>query len=393
MTRSPSGSGPSRARHALRTWALRLHRWVGLASGLVVFVVSLSGAVYVWEAELFALGHRALVHVAPSPRRAGAETLVGAAQQALAPGRQVQRLTLYRDPGRAAVALSARANPHAATSFQEYHWYDEVYLDPATARVLGVVDRTREWTFLTRRLHTSLLLAERGTQVVAVATLLFLGMLLTGLVLWWPRTRAVLATRLRPRLAAPWKRAVFDGHAVLGFYGVLGLLVVALTGPVWTWRWYANAIAWTLTGQARLVNEPVPTPAPAADTVAAPMERALQATVRAVPDHVRLMLELPPDDTRVITVGAVFDRTSLWEEYERYYFHPTTGALLGDERFEEKNLAMKWRNSNYGIHTGTLLGWPTQVAATAVALLATSLPVTGALIWLPRWRRGRARRR
>lgn len=378
---------------------MRLHRWVGLASGLVVFIVSLSGAVYVWEAELFAAGHRALVRVDAGAARADASTLVAAAQRVLADGRQVQRLTIYRDPGRAAVALSARANPHAVTSFEEYDWYDEVYLDPATARVLGVVDRTREWTFLTRRLHTSLWLAEGGTQVVAVATLLFVGMLLTGLVLWWPRTRAVLETRLRPRLVAPWKRAVFDGHAVLGFYGLLGLLVVALTGPVWTWRWYTNAIAWTLTGEPRLINEPVPTPAPVARTAAAedpagePMERALRATVQQVPDYGRLMLELPPDSTRVLVVGAVFDRSSLWEEYERYYFHPATGALLGDERFEEKNLGMKWRNSNYGIHTGTLLGWPMQVAATGVALLATSLPVTGALIWFPRWRRGRARRR
>jgi len=372
---------------------LRLHRWVGLASGLVVFVVSLSGAVYVWEAELFALGHRNLVRVTPATTRADAAALVAAAQGALEDGRQVQRLTLYRDPGRAAVALSQRGNPAATHSFEEYHWYDEVYLDPATARVLGVVDRTREWTFLTRRLHTSLLLAEHGTQVVAVATLLFAGMLLTGLVLWWPRTRAVLATRLRPRLAGPWKRATFDAHAVLGFYGLLALLVVALTGPVWTWRWYTNAIAWALTGEARLVNEPVPVPAPIARASGDPMERALQATMREVPDYGRLMLEVPPDSTRVLTVGAVFDRTSLWEEYERYYYHPTSGALLGDERFEEKNLAMKWRNSNYGIHTGTLLGWPMQLAATGVALLATSLPVTGVLIWFPRWRRGRARRR
>jgi len=393
MPVAPPESVSPRARRPVKSWTTRLHRWVGLASGVVVFIVSLSGAIYVWEAELFALGNRGLVYVAPAGSRADAATLVAAAQGALAPGRQVQRLTLYRDPGRAAVAISQRGNPEAASYFQEYDWYDEVYLDPASARVLGVVDRTREWTFVTRRIHTSLLLAERGTHLVAVATLLFTGMLLTGLYLWWPRTRAVLATRLRPRLVGPWKRAVFDGHAVLGFYGLLGLLVVALTGPVWTWRWYTNAIAWTLTGEARLVNEPVPVPAPVVTPSAQPEERALQATARAVPDYGRLMLEVPPDSTRVLTVGAVFDRSSLWEEYERYYFHPTSGELLGDERFEEKNLAMKWRNSNYGIHTGTLLGWPMQLAATAVAVLATSLPVTGALVWFPRWRRGRARRR
>jgi uncharacterized iron-regulated membrane protein len=239
--------------------------------------------------------------------------------------------------------------------------------------------------------HTNLLLSQAGSWIVGTATLVFVAMLLTGLILWWPRNRAVLTTRLRPRLLAPWKRAVFDGHNILGFYGLAGLLLVALTGPVWTWRWYTNAIAWTLTGEARLVAQPVPTPRPLPPATDDPLERALIATRALVPDAKRFTLELPPDSSRVLTVGAVFDRNSLWEEYERYYFHPRSAALLGDERFDEKNLAMKWRNSNYGIHTGTLLGWPTQLLATAVSLLAASLPVTGALIWYPRWRRGRER--
>ncbi len=50
---------------------------------------------------------------------------------------------------------------------------------------------------------------------------------------------------------------------------------------------------------------------------------------------------------------------------------------------------MKWRNTNYGIHTGTIFGWPTQVLATLACLVAASLPITGFLIWFPRWRRQR----
>jgi uncharacterized iron-regulated membrane protein len=69
-----------------------------------------------------------------------------------------------------------------------------------------------------------------------------------------------------------------------------------------------------------------------------------------------------------------------------------SAELRGDERFEEKNRAMKWRNTNYGIHTATLFGWPTQVLGTLFSLLTASLPVTGVLVWYPRWKRRRARR-
>lgn len=388
---------------SIRRTLARLHRWIGLASGLIVFVVAITGAIYVWEAELFALGHSTLVRGATPGRRRPAGELLAAAQQAVPAGHSVGRLTLYTAPSRAAVAIAQRLNDGAPTYFEEFQYYDEVYLDPATARVLGVVNRKYDWIFLTRMVHTNLLLADTGTRIVATATLTFVAMVLTGLVLWWPRSRSVLRTRLRVQLAGNWKRVVFDLHNVLGVYGLAGLLLIALTGPVWTWRWYQDAVAWVFTGEARLVGEPVPTPSPVVVPAAnlAPSgaargigagdvaERALREVVTRVPDASRYMIDIPNDPSRVLVVGAVYDRQSLWEEYERYYFHPLTAAFLGDERFEEKNLGMKWRNSNYGIHTGTLLGWPTQVLATLVSLLAASLPLTGALIWFPRWRRSR----
>jgi uncharacterized iron-regulated membrane protein len=119
------------------------------------------------------------------------------------------------------------------------------------------------------------------------------------------------------------------------------------------------------------------------------MDVALHQAIAIVPDAERYLVEIPATTTNVLTVGAVFDRSSLWEEYERYYFHPVTAQLLGDERFEEKNRGMRWRNTNYGIHTGTLVGWPTQILATIAWLVSASLPVTGFLIWFPRWRRKR----
>lgn len=386
-------------RAPIRRTLARLHRWVGLASGLVVFIVGLSGAVYVWEAELFALVHRDKVRVSASPTRLSADSLVAAAQGALPAERRIGRLTVYADRERAAMASATRTTPKALTHFQEYRWFDEVYLDPANGRVLGVVDRKHDPIYLTRVVHTNLMLAQAGSWLVGTATLVFVAMTLSGLVLWWPRTRALWRDRLRPRLIGKWKRAVFDGHNILGVYGLLGLLVVAMTGPVWTWRWYEAGAAYLLTGRAQLVGEPVPaaelSPAPGAGTATvhaaatSPMEMALRITQRQVPDADRWFVEIPSAKARVLTVGAVYDRQSLWEEYERYYFHPQTGEWLGDERFEEKNLGMKWRNSNYGIHTGTLFGWPTQVLATVVSLLAASLPVTGVLIWYPRWRRRR----
>lgn len=378
----------------IRPWLVRIHRWVGLASGLVVFVVALTGAVYVWEGELFALTHRSLVYVSPAERhqRLSADSLYVVAQRAVPAGHVVNRLTIFADRGRSVVAMAERLRDGASNYFDEFLYYEEVFLDPTTGDVLGVVDRKHEWIYITRMVHTELLLAQRGEWLVGTATLVFVAMVVFGLALWWPRNRAVLRTRLSPRLTSGWKRTVYDLHNVVGFYGTIGMLLVALTGPVWTWKWYEGGVAWLFTGRAKLVGDAVPMPVSrAVGRAPNPMEQALEVASARVPDARRLTIDIPSGKAAVLTVGAVYSRRSLWEEYERYYFDPHSAQLLGGETFDQKNLGMRWRNSNYGIHTGTLWGWPTQVLATLLALLVASLPVTGVFIWFPRWRRREVR--
>jgi uncharacterized iron-regulated membrane protein len=378
---------------SLRRSLASIHRWIGLASGIIVFIVGLTGAVFVWEAELFAMANRDLVRVAPSGPALSPEQLIEVGRGALPADRPVTRLTLLGDPTRAAVLDAVKTTPGARTFFSEYQYYDEVYVNQYTGQVLGVVDRHHHWLYITRHIHTSLLLAQVGEWIVGGATIAFLGLCIVGLVLWWPRNAAILKSRLVPRLTGSWKRAVFDGHNILGFYGLAGLLIFGITGPVWSFPWYQNAIAWTLTGVARVIAQPVPTPEPGPTPVERPFTTALASGREFVPNGKKYMIDVPPNPSRLLTVGITYDGGSFWDEYERYYFHPLSGELLGDERFEEKNLGMKWRNTNYSIHTGTIFGWPTQVFATLICLLTASLPITGVLVWYPRWARRRAGRR
>ncbi len=391
LPQTPPSAIPAPDRH-VKTVIRKLHNWLGLSTGLIVLVVSLSGAIFIWEKELFALLHPGLVYVEPGPEQRSFTELHAAAQAALAPGRRVRSANIFADPRRSVVFSAIKVDESKATYFSETEYYDEVFVDPYTTRVLGVNDRKYDPIYLTRMVHEHLLLGSAGTHIVGGATVIFIVMILTGLVLWWPRNRRVLATRLRVRLAASWKRVVYDTHNVVGFYLHAVLIVLAITGPVWTWRSWQNGIVWTLTGTAALIGEPVPKVEPArlSNAPSLPMDAALQQTRALVPDARRYLVEIPATADNILTVGAVFDRSSLWDEYERYYFHPVTAQLLGDERFEEKNLGMKWRNTNYSIHTGTIFGWPTQVLATLACLVAASLPITGFLIWFPRWRRQRA---
>nr|MCU0354079.1 PepSY domain-containing protein [Cytophagales bacterium] len=52
----------------LRRLIGQIHLWLGLASGLVVFIVSLTGCLYVFEEEIRAATHADFYYVPPQSR-------------------------------------------------------------------------------------------------------------------------------------------------------------------------------------------------------------------------------------------------------------------------------------------------------------------------------------
>lgn len=69
-----------------RKTVLLLHRWVGLVTWAIVFIVSLSGAVYVFDVEIHNLLHRGLTRVEPSDRpMKPASEIIAAGRAALGP--------------------------------------------------------------------------------------------------------------------------------------------------------------------------------------------------------------------------------------------------------------------------------------------------------------------
>ena len=79
-----------------------VHRWIGLATGVIILVVSLSGAIFVWERELFDLTHGDLVFVTPKEAMLPSEQLIEAGRRALRSDHPVTRITISGDSTRAA---------------------------------------------------------------------------------------------------------------------------------------------------------------------------------------------------------------------------------------------------------------------------------------------------
>ncbi|QNE42098.1 MULTISPECIES: PepSY-associated TM helix domain-containing protein [Hymenobacter] len=371
----------------LKYWAGRLHLWLGLAIGAVALLSYLPAALYTWEPELTDWYYRDLVFVpkAGGPVRPVAE-LLAAAQAAVPATHRVNGLELTPGPDRAYIFQTYQDNPKPGwTAFSQYAHWEQIYVDPYTGRVLGVVDVPRNWIENLRVMHQQLLLRyDVGHIIVGTATLALLAAVLTGLVLWWPRNRAALRQRLTLKRGVRWRRRNYDLHNVGGFYAYAVILLLAASGLVWSFAWWETGV-FRLLGQATKPGYGAHAAAPPRPrTTAAPLDRALHHLQTRHPAWTSMYLSWPEpggNNPHELEGYVDYDGGTAWNESDTYFYHTATGAVTYAEQFTGKSTGEKWRNSNYPIHIGTLFGWPTRVLVCLATLVCASLPVTGFLIW------------
>jgi uncharacterized iron-regulated membrane protein len=85
---------------------------------------------------------------------------------------------------------------------------------------------------------------------VGVSALVFCFLLISGLVLWFPKKLKYLKQALTIKTSAKWARLNYDLHNTLGFYTCLVLFFIAVTGLYITYPWMKNALIVSLGGSS-----------------------------------------------------------------------------------------------------------------------------------------------
>lgn len=357
--------------NARRAW-LWLHRWTGLTLGLMLALVALLGSLLTVIRPLDQWAHWELFQ-AESPSFAQA--------MPLEPLRQ--RLAAEFGPGTSLTFRPAREPGESLRVNVRGKWDGTVYLDPATGRELGrrgVAEGVANWIF---ELHSELLLGEQGKATLALVSMAYLLLLITGLILWWPTSVAQWKVALRMQVGqGNLNRSLFDLHRVGG--AVLGLFIAVLvaTGTYMAWRPIGPWLS-TLVGDTP-VKPPKVGPAQGPrqtldELVATAQARWPEGRIGYVqaggdgkrPVRVRLML---PDDPHPNGL------TSVW-------LHPVDGRVLAQVRWNQQDLGGHATAYIYPLHTGELGGTPLIVVTGLLGLTLTGLGVTGLWLW---WRRRRA---
>jgi len=365
----------------------KIHLWLGLTSGLVVFIVAITGCIFVFQKEIADLYYRKTFFVAPQQTTLPISKLRVVAQEALGPSQPLNNITTYRDPAHAWEFMAYKMNDTALTYFGAVEYFRSVFINPYTGEVTGTRNYETDFFSVVKYLHWSLLLnTPYGQPIVGWATLIFVVMLVTGLILWWPKkwNKANRKSRLRVKTDARIKRLIYDLHNVLGFYIFLPVLLIALTGMVWALAWFRAVVYVTASGNTKAPVTAVVASKPSVVS-GNPLDIAYQAAVAKYPRAERFNMTPAAGKEGTIYMLAYSDKETYYD-YEALQFDQYNGKLLHSEKSSTKNGGERLIGMNYDIHVGAIGGMAGKIIAFLASLVAASLPVTGFCIW---WGRGR----
>lgn len=82
-----------------------------------------------------------------------------------------------------------------------------------------------------------------GRVIMAVSSMCMALVLLTGVIVWWPKSKKMLKSRLKVSTNKGFRRFVYDTHVSLGIYAFVFLFLMAITGPVFSFGWYRQGMS------------------------------------------------------------------------------------------------------------------------------------------------------
>ena len=367
----------------VRYWIGQLHLWLGLASGLVVLIVSITGCLFVFQKEISETIWKEKYFVTPPAGNAAVlplSVLQQKAQSILGPSKPINDITIYRQTDRSWEFMAYELNDTALTWFGAVGYFQSVFIDPYTGTVRGTRDYKYDFFSIIKNIHWSLLLnTPYGQPIVAWSTFVFVIGLITGLVLWWPKkwNRATRNRSFKIKWKASFKRVNYDLHNVPGFYSLFPALIIAFTGMVFAFQWLTPAAPPPVVMRSM---------DPAGTSSRHPIDLAFYKALQQLPESQRLLVIPAAGKTGVIYILG-YRRGETYYGADALQFDQYSGELLHRRNNSEKGRVEKLVEMNYDIHVGAIGGLTGKIIAFIASLVCGSLPVTGFIIWWGKRRR------
>lgn len=293
------------------------------------------------------------------------------------------RAVEYRSAGEAAVfATGNRRSPEGETLYFVNPYTGELLTRYTTANdVFRFIMRGHRWLWLPQAV---------GRPIVGVATLIFVVLILSGIVMWLPKKikKATITHALSLSTKGGKSAVTKRWHGALGAYLAIFGLVFALTGLTWSFEWYrsAYASAWGVGPRQAPATSTPTTDSTATDSVQLGLLFDQLCQTLPIGKEGRTTFNFVRKPTDAYTVSYYHNIYSHTEKdthsFDRYTLQPIQTDL-----YAEKPLNVRLGSATYDLHTGNFFGLTGRIIFFIASLAIASLPLTGLWVVINRKRK------
>lgn len=353
----------------------KLHLWLGIGSGLILFIVCLTGTIYTFRTEIeeWLEPEKYRIQVIEEGRLPIATLVENAEAETQG---TASRVMFTDDASRPfTVNIKKDKDDRRGANYQ---------INQYSGEMLGSVKGpATDFFFTVFKIHRWLLMdIQVGRPIVGIATLIFVFLCLSGIVIWLPKKIKgwkSFKPGLKIKWDANWKRINHDLHNALGIYTVFFLLIMGLTGLTWSFQWYDDGFHKVLTGKVREPRGSGGVKGSEDTPVILSFEEALQVADQALDYTGRTIITIPTSG--VYEVTKIDKKSFNSEAADKVYISTENGTILKTALFSDLTTGQQITRSIHGLHMGTTYGIFSKILYFIACLIATSLPITGVLIW------------
>jgi len=355
--------------------------WLGLGSGIILFLVCLSGTILAFEEEIKSFFSE--------------EVIVKATTNKATVARLTQKLKTSNNGFVTGVTIPSNTHEPYVFSVKKdlkERRGSQILVNPYTSSIHKVEKTSADAFLLTMfKLHRWLLLdINIGRPIVGIATIIFLLLSISGIVLWFPKKVRWKNVKqgFKIKTNANWKRINHDLHNTLGFYACVFILIMGITGLCWSFESYRKGFG-NLIG-AEIFNRTTP---------AFELDKTLKKEMVSIDEAIAIANktlnyngELSvsfPNKKNNYYVFRKANEANLSPVTTDNLYMDRSGSIMAVERFKEKPLSIKIASLIRPIHTGEIFGNFSKIIYFLTCLIATSLPITGTIIWLNKLKKKR----
>lgn len=371
----------------MRKLFAKIHLWLSIPFGIIIAIVCLTGTILVFETEILEICYPSRYFVKEvKGEQLPPAALLNAARQQLPDSIKINGLRVMQDPKRTYQVVLPGKKAAA-------------FIDPYTAEITGI-DDGQGFFMQMMRLHRWLLDSYKrdgsftlGKAVVGYSTLVLAFILISGLVIWYPRNKKALKNRLKIKTKAGWYRFFYDLHVSGGFYATLLLLVLTLTGLTWSFGWYRDAF-YTVFG-VETAQTQGHTQAPASSDLKGKSgergtrERGSKEKVTNYVQWATVLADLqnryPRYNSITIQDGSATVSAAQYGNTrgsDRYTFDPANGEITDVQLYKDLPNSGKIRGWIYSVHVGSWGGLTTRILSCLVSFLGAVFAITGYYFWI-----------